>query len=180
MVRAVPMAKTVGFNPRTRVGCDFANVSYATCQRWFQSTHPCGVRLLVLSMTLPKLVSIHAPVWGATYLSLRQRALILFQSTHPCGVRLATVHASIVAGLFQSTHPCGVRLEIKELPECVACFNPRTRVGCDTKTTTKAAATKVSIHAPVWGATQTADPPSLAYLFQSTHPCGVRRKKFTR
>ena len=33
----------------------------------FQSTHPCGVRLLILPLMLQACgVSIHAPVWGAT------------------------------------------------------------------------------------------------------------------
>ena len=32
----------------------------------FQSTHPCGVRLVVLKIYYLLLVSIHAPVWGAT------------------------------------------------------------------------------------------------------------------
>ena len=33
---------------------------------WFQSTHPCGVRLASLISTTLLIVSIHAPVWGAT------------------------------------------------------------------------------------------------------------------
>ena len=55
-----------GFNPRTRVGCD-AMVNFDF---------------------LGWLVSIHAPVWGAT-MAFRHLALhFAFQSTHPCGVRL--------------------------------------------------------------------------------------------
>ena len=37
----------------------------------------------------------------------------------------------------------------------------------------------VSIHAPVWGATIVWGMPFLLILFQSTHPCGVRRRKVT-
>ena len=33
------------------------------------------------------------------------------------------------------------------------CFNPRTRVGCDNASVYKAETYAVSIHAPVWGAT---------------------------
>ena len=54
------------FNPRTRVGCDPRTL---TTQRYvcrFQSTHPCGVRRCVYALYLVMLVSIHAPVWGAT------------------------------------------------------------------------------------------------------------------
>ena len=54
----------------------------------FQSTHPCGVRLFFVTFVVLIMVSIHAPVWGAT-LSLKiSKSLSLFQSTHPCGVRL--------------------------------------------------------------------------------------------
>ena len=53
------------FNPRTRVGCDVF-VVIMTCYFMFQSTHPCGVRLNKWGIATEKLVSIHAPVWGAT------------------------------------------------------------------------------------------------------------------
>ena len=56
--------------------------------------------------------------------------------------------------MFQSTHPCGVRQEI--LDDMQAIF-------------------EVSIHAPVWGATDQLCPIDYRALFQSTHPCGVRR-----
>ena len=139
------------FNPRTRVGCDFLR-SFA---RWW------GI------------VSIHAPVWGATL----WRGLVMpthgFQSTHPCGVRRASwkthskvsvsIHAPVWGATsgriiksphneFQSTHPCGVR-HTKALPYY---------------------ASRVSIHAPVWGATLLNPCHLHAFLFQSTHPCGVR------
>ena len=98
-------------------------------------------------------VSIHAPVWGATKNRLQVNASGLFQSTHPCGVRLSDMiiigfavrfnprtrvgcdaWQSVCANVnrFQSTHPCGVRL--------IQATRPTTR--------------KVSIHAPVWGATE--------------------------
>ena len=98
------------FNSRTHMGCDtFAG-----------------------SVRCRRLVSIHAPIWGAT-VKLRKEFLFLkFQFTHPYGVRL-------VGGLFrkrsikfQFTHPYGVR------PTKVCC---RLRL------------VNVSIHAPIWGAT---------------------------
>ena len=56
----------------------------------------------------------------------------MFQSTHPCGVRLGIALSVLFRFQFQSTHPCGVR------PHNVG---------------DNLAALLVSIHAPVWGAT---------------------------
>ena len=98
----------------------------------FQSTHPCGVRHLVKGSTGFAQVSIHAPVWGATSAELSVWKQNKFQSTHPCGVRLNLKSMLKMAILFQSTHPCGVRLATR-----------------DDKTPSEL----VSIHAPVWGAT---------------------------
>ena len=58
----------MGFNPRTRVGCDLSEHSKFDYRLLFQSTHPCGVRHMVSNNAKPKKVSIHAPVWGATKL----------------------------------------------------------------------------------------------------------------
>ena len=76
------------FNPRTRVGCDVCACRGLHCVSKFQSTHPCGVRHLLLRqpleiavfqsthpcgvrpvgvvLVITVIVSIHAPVWGAT------------------------------------------------------------------------------------------------------------------
>ena len=54
------------------------------------------------------------------------------------------------------------------------CFNPRTRVGCDKYRQPRLIFSKVSIHAPVWGATGELLIASYTHMFQSTHPCGVR------
>ena len=102
-----------------------------------------------------KEVSIHAPAWGATngkawalwllvlfestlprgvrpVVDVEVRVLCLFQSTHPRGVRRhAFLHDELGDG-FQSTHPRGVRPAAARPYGCTAaCFNPRTRVGCD-------------------------------------------------
>ena len=99
----------------------------------FQSTHPCGVRLNCFSIFnhrwrfnprtrvgcdqipyddgLSNLVSIHAPVWGAT----------------------KKVSDRVNDRLFQSTHPCGVRPFRFNNCNLNASFNPRTRVGCDNR-----------------------------------------------
>ena len=167
-----------GFNPRTRVGCDYCMPKVTFVMALFQSTHPRGVRRA---------------------LSGRGSITCRFQSTHPRGVRLHFHAISLpegagfnprtrvgcdssmamppaMASLFQSTHPRGVRR-----PWSGGCRSGR----------------YVSIHAPAWGATHhegigrrqgnSFNPrtrvgcdycmPKVTFvmaLFQSTHPRGVR------
>ena len=65
--RCRPPFRRCGFNPRTRVGCDFFRVKPPLLPTGFQSTHPRGVRLLDFTHNaLCQTVSIHAPAWGAT------------------------------------------------------------------------------------------------------------------
>ena len=124
-------------------------------------------------------ISIHAPQWGATPAFVTTRRTLIFQSTHPSGVRPVNATTLYNTIQFQSTHPSGVRppdtlqpttaLEISiHAPQWGATvtggenlrgehFNPRTPVGCD------------------YINNQRAD---LAQLFQSTHPSGVRLRRF--
>ena len=147
----------------------------------FQSTHPRGVRHISHTLdTRIILVSIHAPAWGATRLpppcpprgprcfnprtrvgcdqgyEIGVTTTFGFQSTHPRGVRPSRMPRLLVCGqVFQSTHPRGVRRQ--QPVACTprpACFNPRTRVGCDHHQGVQLVADAlVSIHAPAWGAT---------------------------
>ena len=100
----------VGFNPRTRMGCDLSSSFHSQSVFMFQSTHPHGVRHFTLAagrlyicfnprtrmgcdqmmsaQTDYYTVSIHAPAWGATSSALSILWLL-------------------------------------------PCFNPRTRMGCD-------------------------------------------------
>ena len=120
------------FNPRTPVGCDATpqptagapgSISIHAPQwgaTWsaasmhlrhgFQSTHPSGVRLALLTV---------------------QRQQGLFQSTHPSGVRQVDIKAYDFTLRFQSTHPSGVRRTTSGRACGSANFNPRTPVGCD-------------------------------------------------
>ena len=162
------------FNPRTRVGCDAHSNLFIKTDK----------------------VSIHAPVWGATskfifkpiYKSFNPRTrvgcdvIIIMAVTTTKGFNPRTrvgcdpcaAESVVVDALFQSTHPCGVRrLSWRVLLSCL-CFNPRTRVGCDQDSVISDNTDIVSIHAPVWGATNTDDFSNRFYRFQSTHPCGVR------
>ena len=96
-------------------------------------------------------VSIHAPVWGATMFPIVNHKFIQFQSTHPCGVRPTL--ARLPMGKVVSIHApvWGATLFHFHLVPSYG-FNPRTRVGCDLQ----------------------ALPPASQWMFQSTHPCGVR------
>ena len=187
------------FNPRTRVGCDVVALVIVSALTEFQSTHPCGVRRNLPLACHSLSVSIHAPVWGATTASMRLSVLAGFQSTHPCGVRQVRLLGHCDHCEFQSTHPCGVRRMLLYTPDMVARFNPRTRVGCDCPILPRNCNRRVSIHAPVWGATFVATAidryrvvsihapvwgatvlagkPQRNGVFQSTHPCGVRPAK---
>ena len=128
------LSSPLGFNPRTRVGCD-GSVPSAVCNTSeFQSTHPRGVR-----------------------------------PDHPLGVE------SGEAGFNPRTRVgCDLRRWPRWLPD--RRFNPRTRVGCDAQGVLQAAwDLRVSIHAPAWGATCGSKRGPTASAFQSTHPRGVRR-----
>ena len=125
---------------------------------------------------LPALVSIHAPAWGAT------------PSSCPLGLRSGRFNPRTRVGCdalprcsresgpsFQSTHPRGVRPRTTAPHFGEHRFNPRTRVGCDAATSVQTVGlTRVSIHAPAWGATRDGQMALSAILFQSTHPRGVR------
>ena len=86
-----------------------------------------------LSVTIARIhVSIHAPTRGATNVSLFSCSQSMFQSTHPLGVRLLNASYRGTIFVFQSTHPLGVR-----------------QLLCDVSFTHSV----VSIHAPTRGAT---------------------------
>ena len=124
----------------------------------FQSTHPRGVRQGMISgIVFPQPVSIHAPAWGATGPALH----VTMQSGQ------VSIHAPAWGAtcrrwkrFYRSSSCFNPRTRVGcDTPAFRACpsrpgFNPRTRVGCDAdgfsvKPTTKL----VSIHAPAWGAT---------------------------
>ena len=90
------------------MGCDIEGRFVGLMISTFQSTHPCGVRPSFSSLSdSMSMVSIHAPLWGATRRNQRQSRFSGFQSTHPCGVRPSLIDfATIFAGV--SIHaPCG-------------------------------------------------------------------------
>ena len=108
-------------------------------EQLFQSTLPHGERRMAGSTARAFAVSIHAPTWGATTLTILITSLMMFQSTLPHGERQAP------CSRFRSHHS----------------FNPRSHMGSDSVTMLKAGEELVSIHAPTWGATCSADSSSM-------------------
>ena len=100
---------------------------------WFQSTHPCGVRL-------------NAEMSGTTEL--------MFQSTHPCGVRLCAddFHAARHSFNPRTRVGCDSYKSCEFTGGDVSIHAPVW--GATGKITPLVHSFVVSIHAPVWGATR--------------------------
>ncbi len=143
--------------------------------KMFQSTRPCGARPDTQSDKSADLVSIHAPVWGATdaYFFL---GLLGFVSIHA-----PVWGATPILQLYGRKTCFNPRARVgRDLPNAILycerqCFNPRARVGRDYTSPRLAFAWVVSIHAPVWGATTGQRHDHEFHRFQSTRPCGARR-----
>ena len=129
-------ARSLCFDPRPRVGGDKPGKA----------------------VTLPRRVSIHAPVWGATQ---SEDGIIHWR-------------------LFRSTPPCGGRRPVQVQRQPTDRFDPRPRVGGDPRPSRRLPLERVSIHAPVWGATRAAHPALTVLLFRSTPPCGGRPDRDAR
>ena len=144
------------FNPRTPVGCDWAHISSVLRITNFNPRTPVGCDFVRVDVGFRNpVISIHAPQWGATYVT----AEILYGSD-------ISIHAPQwgatgiphVAHRFQhviSIHaPQWGATSARSPPSCAPSdFNPRTPVGCDRT---------CSQHQPQ------------IRRFQSTHPSGVR------
>ena len=121
----------------------------------FQSTLPYGERRVYLrSLSVVEIVSIHAPVRGATRLMGCINTYNSFQSTLPYGERQSAHPQNCMIWPFQSTLPYGERLLGPAVPLCCCRFNPRSRTGSDLSNGFNA---------------------RRAYMFQSTLPYGERR-----
>ena len=119
-----------GFNPRAHVGRDW-ETRPLVYEHEFQSTRPRGARLdgsiyyfavgvsihaptwgatiLSILANIGARVSIHAPTWGATHIACGVGDDALFQSTRPRGARPPNGTAFTESNLFQSTRPRGAR-----------------------------------------------------------------------
>ena len=167
----------------------------------FQFTHPCRVRRRVQEeINRVNAVSIHAPMQGATSCATpHSREIFCFNSRTHAGCDETNYACNSLIKPFQFTHPCRVRRHYKSLRDFTYfCFNSRTHAGCDPTLPGNAMRHKVSIHAPMQGATHSSHLPHgtstfgfnsrthagcdvSAYsfrandsAFQFTHPCRVR------
>ena len=145
----------------------------------FQSTHPRGVRhiMLIVLSCLNRFQSTH-PRGVRRDVGECCACALAFQSTHPRGVRHVSKHWRDVSPLFQSTHPRGVRRRVISSYRNTCDFNPRTHVGCDADFYHLLYMDEISIHAPTWGATLRRNFFYGLDTFQSTHPRGVRPSLF--
>ena len=99
----------------------------------FQSTLPREERLFrQLTITdRRKIISIHAPTRGATYLELANEILGVFQSTLPREERRLSIKISHLSFGFQSTLPREERLPLKITSLFHLHFNPRSHERSD-------------------------------------------------
>ncbi len=99
------------FNPRTHAGCDTTISTGHVKEIHFNPRTHAGCDIFGDDYLKDILISIHAPMQGATDIYNGYISSKTFQSTHPCRVRPSTL-GSVAGGLiiFQSTHPCRVRL----------------------------------------------------------------------
>jgi len=125
------------FNPRARVGRDLVRLR---CMIIMTSFNP------------------RARVGRDSIYLIGQCFSDSFQSTRPRGARRGKSDFILADFLFQSTRPRGARPGATVAnAKKVLRFNPRARVGRDLPKCDSVRIIDVSIHAPAWGATSSAD-----------------------
>ena len=142
------------FNPRTHMGCDFLFHGRKDNTKLVSIHAPTwGATITMSKVILSSKVSIHAPTWGATYFTPDYGDFSNVSIHAPTWGATALSVPKIISLMFQSTHPHGVRLPACERMRLLFCFNPRTHMGCDILSLR-------SFYSDL--------------EFQSTHPHGVR------
>ena len=165
------------FNPRSHEGSDELGLLIAQVAGIFQSSLPRGERPTPKPATTAgsdfnprshegsdylgskqihqiKVISIHAPTRGATFMAPDRNIDTLFQSTLPRGERHNTNDIYRICAEFQSTLPRGERLWQGFTAE----YNPIISIHAPTRGATANAyetinRNRISIHAPTRGAT---------------------------
>ncbi len=102
----------------------------------------------------------------------------MFQSTPPCGGRRSTGPAYSDSRSFNPRPRAGGDLPPAPVLSVRPCFNPRPRAGGDHVRGLRHTNRRVSIHAPVRGATGAKYTTAGNPAFQSTPPCGGRRYSY--
>ena len=120
------------FNPRTHEGCDFMRHCFNYVYHCFNPRTHEGCDGVCYCFGCRCLVSIHAPMKGAT--RPKAEVIIPHMRFNP------RTHEGCDPEKFHVTAP-------------FCCFNPRTHEGCDRKQKIRALTQAVSIHAPMKGAT---------------------------
>ena len=129
------------------------------------------------SVICPFGVSIHAPVWGATWSPKSLPRGRPFQSTRPYGARPKRTRYILDHGWFQSTRPYGARRSgPTTLPESLS-FNPRARMGRDPRFQSHSPTPKCFNPRARMGRDIVDYSRLLTRLFQSTRPYGARRQQ---
>ncbi len=100
-------------------------------------------------------VSIHVPAWGATFSKPRGTRVVDVSIHAPAWGATSPLHCQNGAFVFQFTLPHGERHGRNEDKIVILGFNSRSRMGSDTTMNRGLRPSKVSIHAPAWGATPT-------------------------
>ena len=127
-----PWQSIAGFNSRARVGRDSYTFSLDAARGGFNSRARVGRDRRLASHTHARVVSTHAPAWGAT----------------------CSLHISLLVKMFQLTRPRGARLLLH--PNDVQRLNVSTHApawGATLATLVVVTDGAVSTHAPAWGAT---------------------------
>ena len=143
------------FNPRTRTGCDLRGIQLSKVHSRFNPRTRTGCDVFIFS----------APLF-----------YFRFNPRTRTGCDVTTSPKLLPVILFQPTHPHGVRLALHNPVDEPLRFNPRTRTGCDPENCGLRHPVLVSTHAPARGATGILDLEWIQdFVFQPTHPHGVRR-----
>ena len=119
------------FNPRSRMGSDRAKIAVSWPSKCFNPRSHTGSDTHVRKAHQGKLVSIHAPTWGATNKRGSSYVVSSFQSTLPHGERHKNKAAYVNAMMFQSTLPHGERPVSHRCFLHPGGFNPRSHTGSD-------------------------------------------------
>ena len=144
------------FNPRTPAGCDLASGSRQAAPCRFNPRTPAGCDMFLGDGTGYYGVSIHAPLRGATDHCYGYHYFTCVSIHAPLRGATFKLHLPFsFHGRFNPRTPAGCDYFTPSVTSWFQSFNPRTPAGCDSPTTQRS---------------------MLAIMFQSTHPCGVRRK----
>ena len=163
------------FNPRTHTGCDLFNLTKLVIVGRFQSTHPHGVRLIRPHMghasrcfnprthtgcdiLIGRSAYHQASFNPRTHTGCDTKSVEISKDDISFNPRTHTgcdIHGRVLGRSQDRFNPrthtgCDILMALRVRP--VHCFNPRTHTGCDLQSY----------------------PSSVYWMFQSTHPHGVR------